>query len=246
MKYLAFDIETGPLPWEQVASQYSPPAAMLPWDDSMVKYGNAKDPAKRKEKYDQVKAAYEAELAKETQTLEAARLEWYGKAALSPMTGRVLAIGIGNDDAAGIIGTDGETEEEILAAFWEIYKKFHVENTGRLVGFNIKHFDVPFMVRRSWFHGIPVPESLIEKGRYLSPTFIDLMIEWGVGGMEMVKLDTLAKFFGIGGKPEGVDGGMFSTLWESGNEESRKQAVDYLLNDIDMTWRLAERMGVVA
>lgn len=246
MKALAFDIETGPLPWEQIAVHYKEPEQMSPWSDDMVKYGVMKDPVKKAEKLKKTKADYMAKLANENNKNEADRLEWTGKAALSPLTGCVLAIGFGNADNSAIVGVEGESEPEILSAFWSVYKKYHADTGSRLIGFNIKHFDIPFLVRRSWFHGIPVPETVIEKGRYLSPTFVDLMVEWGVGKMDMVKLDKLAKFFGIGGKPEDCDGGMFASLWNSGNADSRQQAIQYLENDIDMTWRLAERMGVVA
>ena len=144
---------------------------------------------------------------------------------------------------AEAIGQAEESEAEILFEFWELYRQ---RSDARLVGFNCVGFDIPFLVRRSWFHGIAVPESLFERGgRYLSPRIVDLMLLWGIGNREYVKLNTLAIFLGIGGKPEGVSGADFGALWTSGNAESRGIAMDYLRNDLDMTWKLAERMGVI-
>ena len=211
----------------------------------MVKYGQTKDPQKRQEKYDTVKADYDARLAKEAGELEAHRCEWASEAALSPLTGRVLAIGLQRDDRIVIVGEDGVGEAEILARFWDLYKKYHINN-GRLVGFDCFRFDLPFLIRRSWWHGTPIPDSILKDGRYWSPVFLDLVKVWGCGAYnEYVSLDTLAKFFGVGGKPEGVDGGMFAGLW-NGAPEDRQRAIEYLANDLKMTWNLAEKMGVIA
>jgi hypothetical protein len=88
---------------------------------------------------------------------------------------------------------------------------------------------------------------VLEKGRYWNPILVDLMQVWNAGGREYVKLDVLARFFGIGGKPTGdgaCTGAVFASLWNSGNEESRAAARAYLENDLEMTWKLAERLGV--
>ena len=245
MNTLVFDIETGPLPWEQIAPFYTPPPAMAPWDESMVKYGQTKDPAKRAEKLATVKAAYEAELAAEAATRDAHKCEWASRAALSALTGRVLAIGIQKGDDYAVIGEDGEPEKEILKSFWQIYLKYNLGN-GRLIGWNSNWFDVPFLVRRSWLNFVSVPESVFDSGgRYLSKTFLDLMQVWGCTSREMFSLDNAAKFFSCGGKPEGIDGGHFAALWLSGDPASRQIAADYLHNDLAMTWKLAERMGVI-
>ena len=245
MNTLVFDIETGPGPWEEISKFYLPPPALPPWDDGMVKYGNTKDAAKRAEKLAETKTAYEKQLAEESATRDTHKCEWASKAALSALTGRVLAVGIKKDEDWAIIGEDGEPETEILKAWWGIYKKYHLGN-GRLIGWNSNGFDVPFLVRRSWANFISVPESVFEShGRYLSKTFLDLMQLWACGGREYEKLDTVARFFGVGGKPDGVDGAHFAALWLSGDQSSRQAAVDYLRNDLDMTWKLAERMGVI-
>ena len=74
MHTIFFDIETGPLPEGELA------ALLPPFDPAEVKTGNIKDPAKIAEKI------REAE--------EAHRRDFFDRAALDPLTGRVLAIGM--------------------------------------------------------------------------------------------------------------------------------------------------------
>lgn len=244
MSAIVFDIETGPLPWEQISQFYQPPAGLPPWNDSMVKYGVTKDPEKRKAKYDEVKATYAAQLAKEAETCEQHKAEWLGNTALSPVTGQVLAIGVKSARLACIIGEGGESEAEILAAWWGIYTK---NNSRKFVGYCSNLFDLPFLVWRSYFHGIIVPESAWDKtGRYAGYQFVDLIDKLPKRGFsdQGRKLGDICSWLGIGGKPDGVDGAAFAGLWW-GPPEDRAQAVAYLANDLEMTWQLGQRMGVV-
>ncbi len=247
MATLVFDIETGPLPWEQIQPFYEPPPAVSPWSDDMVKYGQMKDPAKRQEKYDQVKAEYLKRLAAEEQARDAHKCEFASRVALSPLTGRVLAIGFRKGNTVIVLGEDPEDSEAvILEQFWSLYKKYKADN-GKMVGWNIYGFDLPFLMKRSWFHNVEVPTSIRNSGRYFDgAVLVDLMQTWCSGGNDRYeKLDTAARFLGAGGKPDGVDGGRFAALWNSGDAASRQAAVEYLHNDLAMTWKLAERMGVI-
>lgn len=245
MANLVFDVETGPRPWADIESLYVPPTALPPWDDSMVKYGQTKDPAKRAEKHAQVKADYELKLANEQQAIADDRAKWASEAALSPVTGMVLAIGIRKDDTVVTVGDCGETEADILESFWALFKKYH--ESSRFIGFCNNFFDFPFIVWRSYFHQITVPASAWDKtGKNPAYCFVDLIDRLPKRGFseQSRKLTDVCTFLGLGSKPEGTNGGDFARLW-LGNEESRKQALAYLENDLDMTWRLAERMGVI-
>lgn len=247
MANLIFDIETGPLPWEKIEQYYQPPPALPPWDDAMVKYGNTKDEAKRLEKYNQVKAEYELQLANEQLNAGVHKAKFAADAGLSPITGRILAIGVRREENVGIIGEDGEAEPEILEAFWNLYKKHSANGEGRFIGYCSNMFDFPFIVWRSYFHGVSVPESAWDKtGRYPAYCFVDLIDRLPKRGFndESRKLTDICSWLGLGAKPDGVDGGMFAALWD-GNSESRMQAISYLVNDLDLTYKLAERMGVI-
>lgn len=247
---IVFDVETGPRPWDEIEKFYEPPEKLPPFNESMVAYGNTKDEAKRAAKRAEVFAIYQAKLANEGRDREQHWKEFVEKAALSPKTGRILAIGLQSvgeepkrvllhvDKCGDEFGKDGE--EELLSWFWLYIRQIHANN-GRAIGFNIQGFDLPFLIRRSWLLDVEVPDFVI-KGRYFSSIFEDLMVVWACCGREFVSLDDVAKYFGIGGKPDGVNGGMFAELYW--NKETRQKALDYLGNDLAMTAGVARKMGV--
>jgi len=157
------------------------------------------------------------------------------------VTGRVLVIGVGSGNGPDATILEGE-EVEILDRFWEAFTKT-AEAQSRLIGFNIFGFDLPFLIRRSWHHELPVPAGVLSHARHWSPVFVDLMQVWGCAVYgERIKLDTVAKFFGIEGKTgSGAD---FARLW-FGSEEEHQQAVDYAKRDIEITRQVSWKMGVV-
>jgi hypothetical protein len=245
MSTFIYDAETRALPWDTIKSLYVPPIALPPWDDSMCKMGNLKEPSKRTEKLAATRADYATTLAEEKANRELHRTKWASEAALSPVTGAVLAIGFRTDAKSVIVGADGETEPEILEAFWTVYRKH--QRAGRFVGYCSNTFDFPFIVWRSYLHAIEVPASAWDKtGRYPAYCFVDLMDRLPKRGFsdESRKLTDICKWLGIGQKPEEIDGSDFARLW-AGDAESRQQALAYLENDLDMIWKLAERMGVI-
>lgn len=256
MGLLICDIETGPLP-DELLRTFLPPFESPPhpgeFDPGAVKYGNLKDETKRAAKLEEARAAHNQAVAEYAITVEAARTaHWENfrdKAALSPITGQVVAIGYLNPtkDVVSIDGVDdGELpldEASILAKFWQVYETCKARNT-LIAGWNFTGFDVPFIVRRSWLHGIDTPSDLFDRtGRYLSPTFVDLMQRFSVGKWgDNCKLDLAARFFGVGEK--NGDGKDFARLWLAGGGE-REAARAYLQNDLVMTAEVARRMGMV-
>lgn len=216
MPALIFDIETGPLEEAEVKR-------MMPaFDPASVKHGNTKDETKKAAQIEAARADHEA--------------KHLDRAALSPITGELIVIGYkfsGNDPE--IYGVDERAELEL---FWNRYS-YCLMNKVKLIGWNIFNFDLPFLIRRSWFHGIAVPESVLEKNRYWNPVFIDLMQVWACGAYgQWEKLNTAARFFGHDGK--NGDGADFHRLWK----EDRLKAVKYLENDLAMTELVAVNMGL--
>lgn len=242
MSDLVFNINTGPLPWEQIEQFYKPLPELPPWSEEMVKYGRMVDPAKRSEKRAAVYADYERQLSEQSTKREEHRLEFVSKASLSPLTATILAIGFRNEVGPITMGDDDD-EAAMLGTFWDLYRQRVDGKKGRLIGFNSAYFDLPFIVQRSWFHKIFVPESVIDKKRYWSPVFVDLMQIWGCGSHEFISLNNVCKFMGIVDKGD-LDGSMFAGLW-TGNEESHKKAVDFSNLEVEMTWQLGQRMGVI-
>lgn len=245
---IVFDIETGPLPDDVLltrVSAFEAPPHPGEFDQSAVRVGNIKDPAKIKEKIEAAKEAHEAAVKRYEADVAAAKSAWWSdaksRAALSPLTGRVLAVGYHSTDTGKTqIDIDGD-ETGMINRFWGQYRK--VKAAGRqLVGHNIYGFDIPFLMRRCWLLGCDSPAAVVERGRWIdSTTLVDTMTLWGCGQRDPVKLDVLAKAFGVGGKPDGVDGSMFADLLA----DNPIQAIEYLTNDLQMTAKVAARMGVV-
>lgn len=248
---LIFDIETGPLPDDELAERFrfDPPPHPGEFDPATVKYGNTKDEVKRAEKLEQAKQAHAAAVANYERDAAAARDNaWQSlksNAALDPTTGQVLAIGIRRGDKSGIFAEP--TESETLAKFWKKYLACRSEQT-KLVGANIIQFDLPFLVRRSWILGVDVPRTVCQFGKWgnFDPLFVDIREWWQLGqrnGCES-SLDAMARALGCGCKTEGINGGDFARLW-NGTAEERNQAMCYLLNDLKLTADVATRLGVI-
>lgn len=214
---MVFDIETGPLPLEQIES------AMPEFDPTEVKVGNMKDPAL---------IAAKIEAAKVNQ-----RRQFIERAALDPTTGTVLAIGM-MDAATGLPFILVDDEQVMLNEFWDSIRDSKGEIL-RLCGFNCNLFDLPFLVRRSWHLGIPIPTGL-RNGRYWSDKVTDLRDVWQLGDRTAHgSLDRICKFLGLGEKLG--DGKDFAALLAS----DRTQAIAYLEQDLNLTRKLAQRMGVI-
>jgi hypothetical protein len=133
-------------------------------------------------------------------------------------------------------------ESSMLSQFWETYMSVN-KYGSKMIGFNCFNFDLPFLVRRSWHHGVCVPKSAANSGRYWSwsDTFVDLMQAWKCGSYkEYISLDKLSRFLDVGGKTG--SGELFYKLWE----KDRPAAIEYLCNDVRITHGCAVKMGFTA
>jgi len=228
MNTIVFDVETGPLPENELIS-------MMPaFDPAEVKTGNLKDPAKIAEKIAEAEANH--------------RRDFFDKAALDPLTGRVIAIGtldLETDNFAIISNVD---EAQLLREFWHLTRG-EMGRINPLIGFNICNFDLPFLYRRSWKHRIAVPFG-IRRGRYWCDQVVDLRDAWQLGDRQARgSLDSIAKHLGVGAKcvPHGplsgknITGADFAGLWNT----DRKSAEGYLKNDVELTAKVADALGIV-
>lgn len=212
MSAIIFDIETGPRPESELAGLFTP---LAPED---IKTGNVRDPVKVQEKIAAAQAQH--------------RADFFENAALSAVTGRVLAIGYAaDDDAAPTVDCD-EDESALLNRFWESWK---ANKGARWVGFNILRFDLPFLIRRSW--ALKVPTGYVRRGRYWADNIVDLREIWQLGDYQAHgSLDAVAKLLGVGAKTG--DGAQFAQLLQS----DRQAALDYLRNDVAITRAVFRRM----
>jgi hypothetical protein len=217
MKTILFDIETGPLAAAELA------AMVPPFDPAEVKLGNLKDPYKIAAKLAETEANH--------------RRDFIERAALDPLTGRVVAIGLLNlvGGTFEVIGHDDEAQT--LRAFWAACRG-EQGRVHEMVGFNIYQFDLPFLFRRSWRHRVEVPFG-IRRGRYWSDEMVDLREYWQLGDRQARgSLDSIAKHLGLGGK--NGDGKAFAELWRT----DRERAMAYLRNDLELTAKIAGALGV--
>lgn len=216
MNTIVFDVETAPLPESELA------ALLPPFDPAEVRTGNLKDPEKIAAKLAESEANH--------------RRDFFDKAALDPLTGRVLVIGL--LDQGGVRILDNENEAAVLREFWTACRG-EQGRINQLVGFNTHLFDLPFLIRRSWRHRVPVPCG-VRRGRYWGDEMVDLRDAWQLGDRQARgSLDAIAKHLGLGAK--NGNGASFAALWQT----DRAKAVEYLKNDLELTAKIADVLGVL-
>lgn len=248
---IIFDIETGPLPLDQLFKVVPPfdPSTIKPFpafDPSAVKCGNLGD-AKKAEKIAAAEAQHKIDAVEHEAKNATAEADYIasivGQAALDATTGMVLAIGFRftKEGPAGTeisFAADG-SEKALLEYFWSFMAS--VNDECKLVGHNITGFDLPFLIRRSWILGVRVPHDVMQGGRYFNSNIVDTMRAWACGmsgNGSFVKLDRLAKALGVGSK--NGDGAMFAELLKADKAAAQK----YLENDIELTHQVARRLLV--
>lgn len=181
--------------------------------------GNLKDPVK-----------IEAAIAEK-------RAEWLDKLALSAVTGRVLAVGLAIEEGPVTLICE-EDEGALLRHLWLVLREVPTAKDYRLCGWNLAGFDLPFLQRRSWIHGIQPPNWIYFSAQRPSYYHADLMKIWAGETLDRISLDTAARLFKLGAKTgSGKD---FAELLKT----DRDAAMAYLRQDIELTRKVAKAMGV--
>lgn len=215
MKRICWDVETSPLPNDELEK------LIEPFNPTAVKFGNIKDPVLIEQKIEKAREAHWQ--------------DFVDQAALSAVTGKVLAIGIMEDDKFSVIGETG-TEADIITEFWSLCH-FEMGRLNTMIGFNTAKFDLPFLVRRSWKLGVKVPRFL-RRGRYWADEFIDLRDDWQMGDRECHgSLNFICKHLGLGEKLG--NGKNFWFDWAN----DRPKALAYLNQDLILTAKVAKIFG---
>lgn len=172
--------------------------------------------------------------------LDGKRKDWLAAAALRGMTGRILVAGVATDDEPVRI-IEGE-EKAIISEVLELLRKVLAKG-GRVFGFNILGFDMPFLVQRAYAHGLTVPKTLYQvwRGRWQwHDNVIDLqpVVLAGQQDIKGYSLGNIAKWLGIGEKTG--NGADFAKLYR----EDKASALAYATKDVELTRYLAERVGI--
>jgi DNA polymerase elongation subunit (family B) len=210
-QWAVWDIETAPLPEETLRAQ-------MP---AFKAAANLKDPAKIEADIEEKKAKYIAQ------------------AALSPMSGRVIAVGFLHYNGTKQL-IHGEDEKYVLEQTCAVLNE-RIGDRVRCVGFNIHGFDLPFLRFRAMVHGIKTPLWTTYNGRsFWSSHFRDLLPELVMGrDFAGYNLNAVCKAMGLPGKTG--DGAFFYEQYKA----DKQKALDYLENDLKATEALGKRMGVI-
>ena len=156
------------------------------------------------------------------------------KKLLNPIDSRIVAIGIKQKGKEPVILLDFEDEKKMLEEFWEKLAHFKKEHAyGKIVGFNVKNFDLPFVVTRSFINNVKIVpfvlKDVVELREQLSA------FKYGnVRG----KLKEFAVLMGIE-VIEGLEGDKVAELCWS---EDKKTLGKYLRKDLEITEKVHERI----
>lgn len=181
------------------------------------------------------------------------------RGALSPFTGRIVAIGVINADdgrACALFEVPGQaevavrrdgprtlisgTEELILRKFWEF-----LGEKDRFISFNGRQFDGPFLMIRSAINGITPKRDLVGYRFSFHPNcdLREALNFWGSVNSRQYRfnLDLACKSFGIqSSKSEGMDGRAVENLYREGRYE---EIATYCLEDVRATAELYHKVA---
>jgi predicted PolB exonuclease-like 3'-5' exonuclease len=159
--------------------------------------------------------------------IEEAKAEAISKMALDPDLGKVIAISYkeGDDETKVLTGD----EKEMLTKFWNL----HAEHMGRVCGYNIIGFDIPFLMRRSMFLGVQ-PLTIPVTKKYSTFPAMDLMgimFHW-----EKAKsLKWVVRRYSIPNPLPELNGSMVDRM-----DQETLEA--YAKNDVDLVYHLYKKM----
>ena len=171
-------------------------------------------------------------------------VEWGAKrvkeCSLNPRLGRIVCFGYASGRSLGeVFYAETEADEaQLLRDAWAMI----AAHEGRVVTWN-GSFDLRFLCIRSMAHGIlPMVETATVRDwfkKYQVFSHYDVravLLNWNTFATGE-GLDEWAKFFGLPGKPDDVDGSKVAFLYNDGNHELIKE---YCLSDVANTKAMYE------
>lgn len=187
------------------------------------------DPVKAPSNYKKPEAIAAAIAEKETERNE--------KLALHPDYCRIAVLGyhvVGGGDPVAEVCFDAADEISALKRFWQAY-----EGPTRLVTFFGLKFDLPILMRRSLYLGVPYPTLNLDKFR---TPHIDICQKLSFNGaIETHSLNFYCRRLGIL-IDDPVSGADVGRLWAEGNHAA---VIDHCLADLGKTHALANKLGLL-
>lgn len=157
--------------------------------------------------------------------------KWRSEAGLSPDFGKIVAVALVNDDCKQAFS--GDNEKEILESAWLVLSEYR-----EITGFNSKAFDLPWLIRRSWYCGV-VPTKKYDLLPYRTVNHFDLRLLLSHGDKKAKgKLAQFAKLkLGIDMDATGAE---VQAMYDDGKIN---EIAAHCLQDAQVTWRLYKSMS---
>jgi len=170
------------------------------------------------------------------------------KSALQAEFGRVVCISFGKlkfedgKPVAQIISYSGEDEVEILTQAFKVMTGF-AKKGCKLIGHNIKRFDVPFLCKRAFIHNIePATPLQIWDKKPWETSITDTSELWSFGAWQegFTSLDLLATVLGIDSPKEDINGAEVHSTFYAGEIDRIKE---YCQRDVITLIQIALRLS---
>jgi uncharacterized protein YprB with RNaseH-like and TPR domain len=163
--------------------------------------------------------------------------------ALRPEFGHVICIGMGHDGRGrGELETKAftaravEDERHLLEAFWDVVRS---GRDWRFVTYNGLAFDLPYLIRRSVYLGVPASAGLPLRP-YAPDSHFDVMrILSNWERADAVRLDVVAELLGLRKSPPGMEGSQVLGLWRAGRVDEIEA---YCLGDVRLAYEIFLRV----
>jgi predicted PolB exonuclease-like 3'-5' exonuclease len=164
---------------------------------------------------------------------------YFQKASLTAEWGRIVCISVGqikfNDDDIPFMQKKsfyGEDERDLLSSFVNFMNQVFFKAPGiKLVGHNIKGFDLPYIIKKSILHSIELPRQLhLHKVKPWENCLIDTYEVWKAGGWSSAALAHLCILLGIKNPKDDMNAGEVGAAFYAGRIEEIK---NYCEEDIE-------------
>lgn len=148
-----------------------------------------------------------------------------------PEYNQILTICVGRQSADGHVvkALEGDERSQITE-FLRLAEEWHT-----FVGFNIRGFDLPFIIKRAIHHGMHIPTELKTWGK--KPREIDNIIDlydvYKLMGYQSAGLGPVCEFLGLKSpKDHDIDGSQVQAYYDAGKTQD---IIDYCIRDVHAT-----------
>ncbi len=154
-----------------------------------------------------------------------------------PYLAKIVCIGLYYPRTGQRLALTNESEKVILDSFWDQIKGYN----GVYISYNGIRFDVPFIIKRSIYHGVKATNmSFLQHLKYNAyPPHYDVMLQL-CGRETPYSLKQACDFFGIPSPKEGALHA--SNVAEAYYEGRIKEIAEYCLRDLEGTYQLYDRV----